>query len=186
MSAAGELLMHPVRMRIVRALLGGRERTTSQLRDELPDVPVATLYRQIARLVQGGALEVVRQERVRGAVERTYALRDGAMSLDRDAAALDAAGLDTAFAAFIAAIGDGFGRFTQGYGEAATEQPFGFRTAAFWLSDEELGELTRDLRAALEPYRQRAAAPGRRRHHLSTVLYPDPPEGPLAEPPTSG
>ena len=70
-----DLLLHPVRMRIVQALLGDRELTTAQLQGELPDVPAATLYRQVAALLNGGALEVTNERRVRGTYERTYRLR---------------------------------------------------------------------------------------------------------------
>ena len=38
-----ELLLHPVRLRIVQAFLGDRELTTVQLGELLPDVSTATL-----------------------------------------------------------------------------------------------------------------------------------------------
>jgi len=69
--ASADLLLHPVRLRIVEAFLGDRALTTTQLRAELPDVPPASLYRQVARLVAAGVLGVVAQRRVRGALERT-------------------------------------------------------------------------------------------------------------------
>jgi hypothetical protein len=37
--ASADLLLHPVRLRIVQAFLGDRALTTTQLRGELPDVP---------------------------------------------------------------------------------------------------------------------------------------------------
>src|SRR6516165_2569520 len=77
-----DLLLHPVRLRIIQAFLGDRALTTAQLRDELPDVPPASLYRHIARLVDGGVLSVVAERRVRGALERTYVLRVAAASIN--------------------------------------------------------------------------------------------------------
>ena len=56
MAASGELVLHPVRLRIVQAFLGTPSLTTAQLRERLPDVPAATLYRQVATLVEGGLL----------------------------------------------------------------------------------------------------------------------------------
>jgi DNA-binding transcriptional ArsR family regulator len=41
-----ELLLHPLRMRILTELIA-HERTPSQVAAALPDVPHATLYRQI-------------------------------------------------------------------------------------------------------------------------------------------
>ncbi|MEE3921886.1 helix-turn-helix domain-containing protein [Micromonospora sp. BRA006-A] len=58
-----ELLMHPVRLRIVQAFLGGRTLTTTDLRAELSDVPPATLYRQVATLADHGVLHTVGERR---------------------------------------------------------------------------------------------------------------------------
>jgi len=56
---SADLLLHPVRLRIVQAFLGDRALTTTELRAELPDVPQASLYRNIARLVGAGVLSIV-------------------------------------------------------------------------------------------------------------------------------
>ena len=42
--ASADLLLHPVRLRIVQAFLGDRALTTSDLAAELADVPPASLY----------------------------------------------------------------------------------------------------------------------------------------------
>ena len=82
--ATADLLLHPVRLRIVQRFLGDRALTTTQLRAELPEVPAGSLYRQVAKLVDGGVLAVVGERRVRGAVERTYVLRTSAARLGVD------------------------------------------------------------------------------------------------------
>ena len=53
--ATADLLLHPVRLRIVEAFLGDRALTTSALAAELADVPPASLYRHVARLVDAGS-----------------------------------------------------------------------------------------------------------------------------------
>ena len=68
-----DLLLHPVRLRILQAFLGDRALTTSQLQAELADVP-ASLYRHVAKLAAAGVLTIVEERRVRGALERTYTL----------------------------------------------------------------------------------------------------------------
>src|SRR5215471_21360478 len=82
--ATADLLLHPVRLRIVQAFLGDRALTTSDLAAELADVPAASLYRHVARLVAAGVLTVVAERRVRGAVERTYVLRIAAARISMD------------------------------------------------------------------------------------------------------
>ena len=82
---SADLLLHPVRLRIVKAFLGERALTTTQLAAELDDVPSGSLYRHVALLTKAGVLQVVAERRVRGAVERTYTLRLFAARLDPDA-----------------------------------------------------------------------------------------------------
>ncbi len=66
--ASADVLLHPVRMRILQALFDTDPMTTGQLRERLPDIPPATMYRHIAVLVDAGVLEVGDERRVRGTV----------------------------------------------------------------------------------------------------------------------
>src|SRR5450759_2000666 len=98
-----DLVLHPVRLRIILAFARGRRLTPQQVAAFVPDVPQATLYRQIDRLYRGGALAVAAERRVRGAVERTYVLAEGGASVSpKDLAKSsrdDHLGYFTAFAA---------------------------------------------------------------------------------------
>ena len=82
--ASADALLHPVRLRIVKALLGDRALTTTELRAELEDIPVASLYRHIGRLLNEGVIQVVAERRISGAVERTYTLRSAAAQMHPD------------------------------------------------------------------------------------------------------
>jgi DNA-binding transcriptional ArsR family regulator len=81
-------LLHPVRLRILHAMSGGRTTTTSELCARLSDVSKATVYRHVALLAEGGLLEVEGEQRVHGAVERRYRLHQARAVIDQDAAAL--------------------------------------------------------------------------------------------------
>ena len=103
--ASADLLLHPVRLRIIKAFLGDRALTTSQLAAELDDVPAGSLYRHVALLTRAGLLHVVAEHRVRGAVERTYALRLAAARLHPgEAAAMTAEEHSRAFIAYVAGL----------------------------------------------------------------------------------
>ena len=47
-----DLLLHPVRLRIVQALVGS-PMTPLHLKEQLGDVPQATLYRHLSQLFEG-------------------------------------------------------------------------------------------------------------------------------------
>src|SRR6201996_5794102 len=110
--ASADLLLHPVRLRIVQAFLGDRALTTATLRSELADVPPASLYRHVAMLVDAGVLSVVAERRVRGAVERTYVLRVAAATIHP--AELESMSRDDhrqAFMAYVAGLLGDFDRY---------------------------------------------------------------------------
>ena len=83
-SPIADVVMHPVRLRIIQQLGNDRRVTTSDLRSALPDIAQATLYRHVAAPVDAGVVAVVEERRVRGAVERTFALGDRMAHVDHD------------------------------------------------------------------------------------------------------
>lgn len=168
-----ELLLHPVRLRIVQAFLGDRTLTTSTLGTELGDIPAGSLYRHVARLVDGGILDVVDERRVRGTVERTYRLRLAATRVrPDDLAAMSAEDHRRAFLAYIAgALGD-FERYL-GRGDIDfARDGVGYRTTALWLDDTEYAALHADLRRVLAKRLANQPKPGRTRRIMRTVNLP--------------
>jgi DNA-binding transcriptional ArsR family regulator len=168
-----ELLLHPVRLRIVHALSGGRTLTTTHLRSRMLDVSKATMYRQVSLLVEGGILEVDHEQQVGGTIERWYRLRQSSVVITSDAAA--AASLDDYRRAFAAAMAALVGEFNAYLDRGHADPPadaVGFRQHALWLSPPERDELIGELRKAIVPQMSNEPAPGRRQHLLSPILFP--------------
>jgi Helix-turn-helix domain len=171
--ATADLLLHPVRLRIVQAFLGDRALTTSELAAELPDVPAASLYRQVARLVGAGVLGIVAERRVRGALERTYVLRLSAASIGLDeVAAMSADEHRQAFLAFVAGLVGDFDRYLDRDDIDLLRDGVSYRMAGLWLDDAEYAELTRELVRVLQPRLANPPAPGRTRRILYSILLP--------------
>ena len=159
--ASADLLLHPVRLRIVQAFLGDRALTTQQLRAELPDVPAGSLYRQVAKLVDGGVLAVVSERRVRGALERTYVLRTSAARIGvNEIATMSRDEHRQAFLAFVAGLIGDFDRYLEREQIDPLRDGASYNLAAMWLDDAELAELARELVHRL-PTPHRESAQGR-------------------------
>jgi hypothetical protein len=172
---SADLLLHPVRMRIVQAFLGERELTTGGLREQLTDVPPATLYRQVGTLVNAGVLEVTMQRKVRGTVERTYRLRAERASVpESELAAMSSDDHRAAFMAFVAALLADFDRYLAAGPPDLVRDLVGYRQAGFYATDKELLDVIATIQAAVRPYLQANAGPGRSRRLLSTILLPAP------------
>lgn len=179
---SADLLLHPVRLRIVKAFLGDRALTTGQLAAELSDVPAGSLYRHIARLTRAGVLQVVAERRVRGAVERTYTLRAPAAQIQPDEArAMTREQHTQAFLAYIAGLLADFERYVA-TGPADPASEAGYRAGALWLTDAEFAELLLDLNRVFAPRLAHPPAAGRRRRMLYTVYLPAPETGPGTAP----
>jgi hypothetical protein len=171
--ASADLLLHPVRLRIVQAFLGDRALTTSALAAELADVPATSLYRHVARLVEAGVLAVVAERRVRGALERTYVLRASAALITPDQiATMSADGLRQAFLAFVAGLLGDVDRYLASGDVDPVRDGASFRLAGLWLDDAEFAELLRELLRVLQPAAANPPRKGRRRRILATVLLP--------------
>jgi hypothetical protein len=178
-----DLVLHPVRLRIIKAFLGDRALTTSQLAAEVDDVPAGSLYRHVARLTQAGILQVVAERRVRGAVERTYTLRLIAAQVGPgEIATWTAEDHSRAFTAFIAGLLADFDRYLATGTPDPLRDRVSFGTAAMWLTDDEYGEFLRAVQILVQPRLANAPGHGRRRRMVSTVFLPAPaPSGGIAK-----
>ncbi|MBC6469270.1 helix-turn-helix domain-containing protein [Actinomadura alba] len=168
-----DLLLHPVRLRIVHAMSGGRTRTTSDLCADLPDVPKTTVYRHVGLLAEAGALEVVDEQRVHGAVERHYRLRREQAGIDADAAAsMSLNDHRHGFAAAMAALLAEFNAYLDREHADPTADSVSYRQFPLWLNQDELAELISEISSAVLSRMGNEATPDRTAHLLSTILFP--------------
>ena len=168
-----ELLLHPVRLRIIHAVRDGRPFTTSDLCGRLPDVSTATVYRQVTLLADAGMVVVQHEQRVRGAVERTYRLQPARTAItDRDAAAMSIDDHRRGFSAAIAALLAEFHAYLDRDGAEPFADLVSYRQFALWLTDEEKVEFIREITAVIAPRLAAGPAPGRRLHLAGTILFP--------------
>jgi DNA-binding transcriptional ArsR family regulator len=168
-----DLLLHPVRLRIVQAMIG-RPMTTTEVKNLLGDVAQATLYRHLKQLHQGGLLEITDERQVRGGVERTYQVVTEAVSLGAD----DLLGADADdhfryFATFVGTLLTDYASYLkEGPIDLAADR-VGFRQVPLWLNDEEVDELVEELSSVLQSRVDHLPEPGRRRRLFTSVLMPD-------------
>ncbi|MEU5431839.1 helix-turn-helix domain-containing protein [Streptomyces sp. NPDC020719] len=168
-----DVLLHPVRLRVVHALAGDQALTTAQLCERLPDVPKVTMYRHVALLAESGFLEVAAEQRVRGTVERHYRLRQDRPVVDADdAAAMTPDDHRRGFAAAMAVLIAEFNAYLDRDGADPVADAVSYRQGTLWLSPDELTEMTAQLRAVLSPRLTNQPTPGRAPYLLSPILFP--------------
>jgi DNA-binding transcriptional ArsR family regulator len=168
-----DLILHPIRLRILTRLSGQRM-TVQQIARALPDVPQATLYRQVKTLADGGLLVVVEENQVRGTVEKVYGLYDEeAIQIAHDGIIPNISRDDHMryFITFVLSLIRDFSTYldrteTVDFGMQGVE----YRSVEIFLSDPELRELAADITDLLTPLREHRPESGRKRRVFSTVL----------------
>ena len=70
-----EGLLNPVRMRIVMMFLDNSLHTIADIKKSMGDIPSASLYRHVNRLLEDDIVQIVSEAKKRGAIEKTYKLK---------------------------------------------------------------------------------------------------------------
>jgi DNA-binding transcriptional ArsR family regulator len=168
-----ELVAHPVRLRIIHAMRGGRTLTTSELCARLPGVSKATVYRHIGVLADAGILEIAGEQRVRGAVERRYRLRQDRASVSPETFnSVSREDHRRAFAAAMAALLAEFNAYLDHDDADPPADQVGYQQRGVWLTRDELLGMITGLRHAIAPLLDNPATPDRTRYLVSPILFP--------------
>lgn len=168
----GEAVVHCV-------LYDGEERCAGgALRDVDGDVPVSAPFADVELLASAGILEVAEEQRVRGAVERHYQLRQDRAAVGADAvAALSPDDHRRVFATAMAVLMAEFNAYLGRDDADPVRDLVGYRQHAVWLSRTELEEMISELQQVLLPRLANQPSPERGQYLLSPIQFPiEPPK----------
>ena len=173
MKPTRDLLLHPLRLRVVQALVG-QPKTAAELRDYLGDVAPATLYRHLKQLEAGGLISITGEKPVRGVVERTYGVEPEAVSLGRDE--LGGATTDDHFryfGVFVATLLADFAAYLEAEERDLVADRVGYRQVPLWLTDDEFDQMVEEMGRSVQAHLDNEPTSGRRRRLLTTIVMPD-------------
>jgi DNA-binding PadR family transcriptional regulator len=173
-SSKADLILHPIRWRILQSFVGRTELSARQVGAILTDVPPATLYRQFQKLAQAELITVVTEKSVRGTVEKIYALQEQNVELSpAELQELSHADHQRYFTLFVVSLLADFDRYLQRDQIDLTLDGVGYRQVAINLSMEELAQLSIALRDTLQPFLQKKLTQKRQRFLFSTIVMPE-------------
>lgn len=169
-----ELILHPIRMRIIQTLAANQRLTVQQIGEILSDVPQATLYRHLNKLVSADIMKVVDQNQIRGATEKVYALsQSGAIITPEEASKFTKEEHMNYFLQFVSNLIGHYGRYLEQEEIDLLKDGVGYRQIGLNLSDEEFLGFVSDLRSVVQKYLSNEAAPNRRLRYFSTIVMPE-------------
>ena len=166
-------ILHPVRARIL-VTLHDRPLTPLQLAAHLEDVPLGTVYRHLNLLLDAGLVEVARERRVHGTVERQFALVEAASFLnDTDREQLtgeDILGLVSSLTGVVQAA---FHRYVREAPLPPREGEVAFLVKSLYLTPEEYALFRQEVLALLAKAGRRPS-PVYERRLIGFFAVPDP------------
>ncbi len=171
-----DVVLHPIRMRVIMALVGA-ESTAQLMSDMLGDVPPATLYRHLNRLVEAGVLKVIAERRVRGTLEKVYSLDEQGPHLSpEDLASASRRDHLRYFTTFVASLLDDYARYLENSKTVnLLADGVSYRKFPLELSDKEFAAISKAVDAAIIPYLKNKSARGRKRRIAAIIVMPDKP-----------
>ncbi|GED72985.1 transcriptional regulator [Brevibacillus reuszeri] len=174
MTKKADLVLHPVRMRIIQQLLLGKPLTIAQLLDVLGDVPQATLYRHINLLLEGDLIEIIDKKNVKGTEERVFSIRKENLEISENE--VENTSQEDHIRHFTAFHGNVLQLATTYLTEASPtrykEEGFGYWYTPLHLTNEEFLELVESVNKCIEEAIKKQPTPERTARVFAGMFIP--------------
>jgi DNA-binding transcriptional ArsR family regulator len=167
MKEINQVLLNPVRGRIIQYLSSHPTATAGDIALRMTDVPRTTLYRHLNVLVNSNILTVVAENRIRGSVERTYALNLQTFSEHNTNENF----ISNAFGFLMKIFGD-FDRYFSAENPNPGADKVFLSNVSLLLSDEEFNELLTQLNSLLRRHLDNEPIRGRKQRSISIISSP--------------
>ncbi|MEH7086998.1 helix-turn-helix domain-containing protein, partial [Neobacillus drentensis] len=172
--SAVDVILHPVRMRIIQYLIN-QQLTAQQLKEFLPDIPQASLYRNLKKLVETGVIHIVDEIPIRGTVEKVYSIHNPnkVTFSPEDLNKLSRDEHMSLFIKFMANLMGEYDRYLDQDSIDLVSDGVTFRQASIHLNDKEYVEFINELSAVYLKVINNEPKEGRRRRTVATIVIPE-------------
>lgn len=168
-----ECITNPVKCKLLLEIYSQGQATARHLADAFGDIPQATLYRNLKKMLNDGILKVVEETQIRGTVEKTYGL---AFPLMEDFETILTENSGTlymqVFTQYFLGFAKQFREYCQSPDIDIKKDMSGFSLSHIYLSDEELTGLMKSISAAIQAVEKNEPKPGRKLRTLGVIVSP--------------
>lgn len=166
-------IANPVRCRLLLEIHSQGKATAKHLADIYNDIPQATLYRHLKKMLGDGILQVVEETRIRGTVEKTYALAlDISDSMDTMLEKNSGGLYMQYFMQYILGFAKQFQEYCRSPDIDIKKDMTGFSLSPLYLSDEELTSLITGISQMIDAVKENGPRPGRRLRTIGVIVSP--------------
>lgn len=174
MNSKANLILHPVRMKIVQTLIGKKELNVQQIQARLKEVPQASLYRHLNKLLEADVIQVVKENQIRGTVEKIYSLNENEQSNIEDLQKLSKDEHLNLFITFMTHVLGQYETYLQQEEIDLVKDGVSYRQAMIYLTDQERQEFITELSQVFMKVIENEPTNERRALNISTIMIPDP------------
>lgn len=166
-------LLNPVRMKILQFLIKNETATVKNISEDMPNIPPASLYRHINKLIADDILEICAENKIRGTVEKVYRLKTNPFAeVNKQIKDYSGEELFNMFYTYVMTLLDDFQNYLNTKDYDLERDQVGFRSYPLYLSDEECDEFFKDLKKSLNKLQENKTVEGRRLRKFSLVMMP--------------
>lgn len=169
-----DVILHPVRMRIIQCLIN-QQITAQQIRELLPDIPQASLYRHIKKLVEAEVIHIVDEIPIRGTVEKVYSINNPSkMTLGVEE--VNTLSKDQHMGLFIKFMANLMGEYERYLNQDRFDivvDGVSFRQTSMYLNEEEFSQFIKEIVGVYSKFTQIKPEKDRRRRTVATIIIPE-------------
>jgi len=166
MKNINEIILNPVRMRIIQEISTEQTITPNELCERISDVPRTTMYRHINILIDNNILSVISEKKVRGSLERTIALNISEISKHNTIEN----GAQNAFG-FLMSNYAKFHKYFNGQNPNTAKDKVFLNNTVLMMSDREFDQFIEELRQLILKYNYKSTEK-RRARDISIISSP--------------
>lgn len=159
-----EVVMNPVRQRIIQYLMVHERGTVKEIKEILDDIPTPSLYRHVKILAENDIIVVAEENRVRGTVENIYELNPKGIAVeDEDGISVQTAlmSICTSFAKY----------FAKGNADPKKDM-YSLTSCTLMLTDEEFQDFMSEINEVGMKYVSKSQTEGCKPRQITLVSSP--------------
>lgn len=168
-----DCITNPVKCKLLLEIYAQGKVTARHLSEIYSDIPQATLYRHLKKMLSDGVLQVVEETPIRGTVEKTYAL---AFNINEDIETVLTENSGELYMQYFMQYIMGFAKQFQQYCQTPNinikEDMTGFSLSPLYLSDEELTDLVAGISRIIEAVKNNEPRADRKLRTIGVIISP--------------
>ncbi len=162
---------NPIQSKLLLSIHEAEQSTAKQLIEANKDIPQATIYRHLSKLSKDGLIKVIQENRIRGVVEKVYALTQE-LSKSNSLEHITGESYMNLFTEYMMGIMQEFREYTMKDDIDIINDGSGFSIAPIYATKEELLEAGAKITEILMPLIQNPPTPERRYQNIGIIITP--------------